>query len=234
MMATDRIDELVARRSKVSDETLAEVPVDARGVLGALRDVGLDHAGANASAPAPRRRARRGVVAGIVAAALTVTTATAAGWISARTGVEADGSQDMGTGEMIRLDGSDLDAVVDRLSRGIPVPPGGGFQEWTQGQRGTDPTTMSSSGLRWTLAFVAACQWTGYWLDAFDRGDRTAMGRAQAVLDEIPAWPEFASGGITNLLRTRAEGARQGNPAMFQQDYDINCAGASPVGPGGG
>ncbi len=232
-MATDRIDELVARRSKVSDDTLAEVRVDAREVLWALRDVGLDHAGVTASEPAPRRRVRRGVVSGIVAAALTVTTATAAGWISARTGVEADGDG-QGTGEMIRLDGSDLDAVVDRLRRGIPLPPGGGFEAWTQGQREMDPTTMSSSTLRQTLAFVAACQWTGYWLDAFDRGDRAAMSRAQEVLDEIPAWPEFASGGITNLLRTRADGARQGNPALFQQDYDINCAGASPVGPGGG
>lgn len=233
-MATDRIDELVARLSKVSDDTLAEVRVDAREVLAAVRGVVLDGAGATASGPAPRRRVRRGVVAGIVAAALTVTTATAAGWISARTGVEADGSQEMGTGELIRLDGSDLESVVDRLSRGIPLPPGGGFGAWAQRQGDMDPTTMSSSGLRQTLAFVAACQWTGYWLDAFDRGDRAALSRAQAVLDEIRTWPEFASGGISNLLRTRAEGARQGNPALLQQDYDINCAGASPVGQGGG
>ena len=83
-------------------------------------------------------------------------------------------------------------------------------------------------------SYVAACRWAGSWLDAFDRGDQAAISRAQEMLDEIPAWPEFASGGITNLLRTRAEGARRGSPALFQQDYDINCAGASPVGPGGG
>ncbi len=144
-MGTDPIDELVARASRVKEGAFADVRVDARArdALAELFTLGRGDAAALPAATPSRRRMRRGVVAGIIAAVLTATTAAATGWISARTGVEAGGGEN-GTGEMIRLDGSDLGEVIDRLSRGIPLPPGGSFDRW---EKKLDPGQTSTSGL---------------------------------------------------------------------------------------
>ncbi len=53
------------------------------------------------------------------------------------------------------------------------------------------------------------------------------MSAAQAVLDDIPTWPALVAsdgGGLVDVLRRRAEGARAGNPDLFLGDYQLNCS----------
>jgi hypothetical protein len=229
MMEPDRIDVMMKRASRVSSSALDAVKMDtvAHGALEELLTLGRDQDRATSLVARPPKKVRRGVVAGILAAALAGTTgAVAAGW-TAHTRVEADGSTEMGSGELIRLDASDLDQVLVRLSQGIPFPSAASFDRAKENIRQVEPTQTSTSSLRSALAFNAACEWTGSWIDALHDGDETAMSAAQAVLDEIPTWSSISGGGMGKLLELRAEGARLGDPSLFQQEYDINCSGGS-------
>jgi hypothetical protein len=233
MMEPDRIDVMMKRASRVSTSALDAARVDtvAHEALEELLTLGRDHAPPHADHHP--RKVRRGVVAGILAAALAGTTgAVAAGWIPAHTGVQADGSTEMGSGKMIRMDGSDLDQVLDRLSQGIPFPSAASFDRTKKALRQPD-TIQSTEGLRDALAFNAACEWTGFWIDAFHEGDAAAMSTAQVMLDEIPSWSSISRGGMRKWLELRAEGARLGDPSLFQREYDINCGGGSASSHGG-
>lgn len=227
MMEPDRIDVMMKRASRVSSSALDAVKMDtvAHEALEELLTLGRGHVASHADRHP--RRVHRGVVAGILAAALAGTTgAVAAKWIPAHTGVEADGSKEMGSGEMIAMNGSDLDEVVDQLSQDIPFPSAASLERTKQIIRQPD-TVMSTEALRSVLAFNAACEWTSSWLDAFHAGDPSGMSTAQAVLDEIPSWSSISGGGMGKLLELRAKGARLGDPSLFQQEYDINCSGGS-------
>jgi hypothetical protein len=228
-MEPDGIDLMMAEASRVSSVALDDVKMDAvaHEALEEVLTLGREQDLATSLVDRPPRKVRRGVVAGILAAALAGTTgAVATGWIPAHTGVEADGSKEMGSGEMIAMDGSDLDEVVDRLSRGIPFPSTASLDRTKQIIRQPD-TVMSTEALRSVLAFNAACEWTSSWLDAFHAGDPSGMSTAQAVLDEIPSWSSISGGGMGKLLELRAKGARLGDPSLFQREYDINCSGGS-------
>ncbi len=184
-----------------------------------------------------QRRRRRGparvaVIAAVAAVAMTAT-AAAAIVVEAGTGFFGGGEDsEEGSGELIRLDSPGAGDIVDELAVGIPLPPGGDFAEVKVNLLSPDDegngVLMTESGITSTLSYVAACQWTGYWLDAFERGDAAQQAEAQAVLDEIPTWDAIVAsdgGGVVEQLRRRADGARAGDPARFMQDYQINCTG---------
>ncbi len=185
-----------------------------------------------------RRPARVAALAALVALAMTAT-AAAAIVMDARTGLfgGGEGTED-GSGEFIRLDAPGASGIVDELGADIPLPPGGNFARLKSTfLRPSDDgagVIMSESGITGVLALEAACQWTGYWLDGFHRGDSAQQAKAQQMLDEIPTWKVILAsdaGGLVDQLRRRAEGARASDPARFMQDYQINCTGElSPVG----
>ena len=61
---------------------------------------------------------------------------------------------------------------------------------------------MTTSGIESSLHFVAACRWTGHWLEGYQAQNAGQMSRAQEVLDDIPTWPALIGsdgGGVTPL-----------------------------------
>jgi hypothetical protein len=195
-------------------------------------------AGRNVTAPSARlreallARPRRNRRLNLVFALVVVAVGTAAA-VMARTGIPStlcwstDGGEWTCDGtELIRLDGVDAATVVDEIAAGIPLPPGGTFDRWKAKNLGEN-NWHSELGLRGTLAYVAACQWTGYWLAAFDAGDQASMEQAAQMLEKIPDWPELVAvtppEGMASY-RERAAGARAGDPGRFVSEYQTNCS----------
>ena len=183
-----------------------------------------------------RRRSPRMVIVATTAAILIGGSAAAAVFVEARTGRFGMGGQsEDGSGEFIRLDAAGAADIVDELGEDIPLPPGGSFERLKSTLLMPDPDgagiEMSESGIENTLSYDAACQWTGYWLDGYERRDTRQKAAAQAMLDRIPSWPAIVSsdgGGVVDQLRRRAEGARANDPSQFMQDYQVNCTGELP------
>ncbi|MGI8515844.1 MAG: hypothetical protein ACR2NT_12100 [Acidimicrobiia bacterium] len=180
--------------------------------------------------PPTRRRLHKRIL--ILAIVLIATTGAIA---TARTGQRSQACWTVGDGtqwvcdssELIRLPAADAEQVVDLLAVDIPLPPGVTFDRWKEHYLNPDAQTWESEiGIRGSLAFTAACEWTGYWLEAFDQGDSTTMAAAQEVLDAIPTWPAVVAvdgGGVADALQNRANGARTGDPSLFIDEYRINC-----------
>jgi hypothetical protein len=230
------IDRLVAVASPWSADAVAALPLAEAEAELAERITRSPRA-----ARRPRRRALRVLGVGVAALALT-----GAGWatLTARTGLFGRGAGfEEGAGEVIRLDAPDAEVVVDRIARHIVLPPGGSFERWKADNLrpavgGGRPVgvTMTESGIESSLSEVAACEWTGHWLDGHARGDRAQMAAAQQVLDQIPSWPAIVGndgdGGVVTFLRRRAEGARAGDPSRFIDEYTVNCTDVPLTGRG--
>jgi len=178
--------------------------------------------------PERPRRTRRGrwLLAGAVGTAALLGGAAAATGVFARTGRVGPGGE-LGTGELIRTDAADAADVVAEIGAAIPLPPGGTWGALTE-DLPSDPTVESSLGLRSTLEFHAACQWTGYWLEAEASGDRGASREALAVLRQVPTWPalnETDGGGTIALWTDIAAAAGRGDPdAVRDGGYTANCS----------
>ncbi len=179
--------------------------------------------------PTSRRPGKRILILAVVVIATT------AAIVTARTGQRSQECWTVGDGtewvcdssELIRFPAADAQQVVDLLAVDIPLPPGVTFDRWKEHYLNPNEQTWESeTGIRGSLAFTAACEWTGYWLEAFDHGDSTTMADAQEVLDAIPTWPAVVAvdgGGIANALQNRADGARAADPILFIDEYRINC-----------
>ena len=232
------LQDLLVSAAPVTDEKIASARLGStadamRGAIMATTEIPTIEGARGAGQRRHRRRSTKAVVVATVAAVLIGGTAAAAVLVEARTGRFGMGGQtEDGTGEFIRLDASGAAEIVDELGKDIPLPPGGNFDRLKSTMLKADPdghgVEMSESGIVGTLAFNAACQWTGYWLDGYERGDEKQKAEALAVLDEIPSWPALVAsdgGGVVSQLRLRADAARQNNPSLFMQDYKINCTG---------
>lgn len=236
---TDDIDARVAAADPVP-----QAVVDAAALHGA--DVALFDAivatPSMASLPRTASRRRRARVAqGVLAVAATLAL-TAAGWatIRAHTGLFGHAGREEGPGELIRLDAPDAAAAVDRLGARVTLPPGHSFAGWKtanlRGESGTGApgVLMTESGITAALSVDAACQWTAYWVDAYRTSDAAAMARAESVLRAIPDWPAVVAsdptGNVRALLRRRAAGATAHDPAVFTDEFHINCP--AQAGPG--
>ncbi|HJV09635.1 MAG TPA: hypothetical protein VJ653_08130 [Acidimicrobiales bacterium] len=217
------VDELVRAATPCPDDLLASLP---------LEQAEAQLCAAIVARPplvvVPRRRVTRVLVAGVVALSLT-----AAAWaVGPRTGLFGGGpGSEEGSGEFIRLDAGGAGAILDDIAQRVSLPPGGSFEQAKTHLQRPEPDgrgrVMTESGIEAAFAGVAACQWTGYWLDGYQRGDAAQMARAQTVLDQIPTWPIIVAsdgGGYVALLTRRAEGARAGDPSGFLPEYRVNCA----------
>lgn len=237
------LQELLVSVAPITDEEIASARLGstADAMRGAI--MATTHVDTVESAGRTPRRRRRGSTRAVVlvtaAAVLIGGTAAAAVLIEARTGRLGGGAQsEEGSGEFIRLDAPGAATIVDDLGEDIPLPPGGSFDRLKSTLLTTPPdghgVEMTESGILVTLYFDAACQWTGYWLDGYERGDDRQMSDALAMLEKISSWPAIVAsdgGGVVAQLRLRAEGARRNDPSLFMQDYRVNCTGElSPTG----
>jgi hypothetical protein len=123
--------------------------------------------------------------------------------------------------------------AVPRLARDIPLPPGGNFDAVLGAISDVQPQ-QEEAGLAGGLAFAAACQWYGYWLDGFNRGDAAQMSAALRTIDEIPTWPQLVEvgsgpGGTVNDLKRLAATTDSGSPDPVRQFITANCT-AEPWG----
>lgn len=239
-MNDETLDRLVASANRVCNTDL-DVDSELHCLVPALDDLReeimntslLQHPVIDMTGPArsSRRRWRRRAAAGITALVVGIGVPAAAYNLMARTGEFGRAGSEEGAGEFIRLDAPDAAGVVDQIGASIPLPPGASFEAWKATSLRPDPETgggslMTEAGIRSSLSYVAACSWTGYWLDGFHRSDPATMAAAQAVLDQIPTWPalvESDGGGVVDALRRRADGARAKDPALFADDYGLNC-----------
>lgn len=228
-MNDQELHDLIARAAPADAATIATFAIDDAATE--LFDRIISTPALRGVAERPHRRRRLLLV---VAAAIAALALAGAGWagLKARTGFFSSGGEG-GTGEYIRLDAPDAEPIVDELARDIPLPPGQSFDSWKANVLGPRAGThgvgvvMSESGIRASLEYTAACEWTGYWLDGFERGDEQQMADGLRVLEEIPTWPATVAsdgGGLVDSYRLRALGARQHNPSLFLRDYLLNCA----------
>jgi hypothetical protein len=151
---------------------------------------------------------------------------SAPGPVHARTGTYGAGGE-MGTSELIRLGAPDAAVVLTELGANVPLPPGATFDDFIA-RRTKQAGVESEDGLRGTLEFAAACQWTAYWLDAQRSGDGAAMADAQAALDAVPNRPALVApdgGGVVEMWRRIAEATRAGDRAKVgPAGYAGSCA----------
>ncbi|MDP9342853.1 MAG: hypothetical protein M3Q23_12335 [Actinomycetota bacterium] len=125
-------------------------------------------------------------------------------------------------------------SAIDRLAQDIPLPPDGNFDAVRGNIAQQGAQQIEEAGLSGVLAFAATCQWYGYWLDGFNRGDPVQMSTAQRTIDAIPSWPQLAavgsgSGGTVEYLKQLAGSADSGNAEPVRQFLTANC-GAEPWG----
>lgn len=244
-MNDHQLTETIAALARVRDDDISDdLRAAAEDVLnGILMTPSAAREPTVVSGHAYRSRRARFVAVAVAAAFAVGATAAAAdhlvhahtGWFSS--GLTADGRRtEGGPGESIRLDAPDAASVVDRIGAPIPLPPGADFDWWKEHNLGPSPegvgVEMTTSGIRTSLESTAACAWTGYWLAGYKRGDEAQKSAALTVLEQIPTWPALVAsdgGGVIDSLETRAEGARTNRPALFMQDYQVNCTGELPM-----
>ncbi len=175
-----------------------------------------------------RRGLRRGgAVALLVATAGVATAGATTNWFSARTGRSASTVEPGDSGEILRLHGTDIGAVIDRMAGDIPLPPGASFDAFEAAIAADEPSAESATGLRSSLEFVAGCQWMGSWLDGVARGDSARMAHAVRVLGDAGNWPATRSAtppGERSTQAVAAQAATRGDAAAVRQLQRANCA----------
>ena len=229
------LQELLVSAAPITDEEIASARLGStadamRGAI--MATTHMETVDGDSGNPRRRRRSTRAIVIATAAAVLIGGTAAAAVLIEARTGRFGMGGQsEDGSGEFIRLDAPGAEVIVDDLGEDIPLPPDGSFDRLKAtlltdaDGRGVE---MSESGILGALSLDAACQWTGYWLQGHERGDDQRKTEALSMLEKIPTWPAIVAsdgGGVVEQLRQVAEGARQNDPSLFMQHYQVNCTG---------
>jgi hypothetical protein len=214
-MVTDRdpLEELVGALARVRDDDLTSAPESAAAK--ALFEEIVSMRTLDSTPPVLRRRrlARPRLVAVMVVGLLFLL--TAGGYAASR-----------------YLTPNEQLSVFDRVSRDIPLPPGGNF-DLQKRLIQDEPAYQEEVGLAGTLAFSASCQWMGYWLDGYNRADAPQMSAAAETIDEIPTWPQLANpsvdtggpGGIVALERSLATSVDAGVPALVRQFLSTNCEG---------
>ncbi len=172
-------------------------------------------------APPHKRRKRRFVVAGLVAAVLAVPSGLAVADVwSARTGEYPSDAEDLrlgGPGERLDLAAPDFREVIEEETADIPFPNETARQisldehVW-DAQRGNPvPGTqfVTTGAIRGWTAEHAICSWSNEWVRAIRSRDDAARAQAAQMLLEAHAWPS-----VTDL------DPEQTNPTITQDIYD--------------
>ena len=189
------------------------------------------------------RRRRTVVVAGIVAA-VAVPAAAAAATIDVNIGAPPFGQPGVTAKnpdqQYLNLDAPGIVKVVERLTKTVPLPPGGSWQPLlrrypysvAKGDSSRDDV-IKLAGVGGTIESYARCQWEGAWLSAARAGNATAASRDAGVLEQATGWhytvETFSPPALTALRRTASQAAN-GEVAPVAYDYGLNCSGTiSPV-----
>jgi hypothetical protein len=174
---------------------------------------------------------RRAAVAMTFVAVLGVgTAAAAAGGLFARTGEQSPGGE-MGTGEVLRMDADDLPAVLAEIGADVPLPPGIELTELTQYYAANDPTFQAENGIRASIEFSAACEWTSYWLTSQAADDQRAMTAAESGLQSVLAMPDISAsdgGGTMENWRVIANAVNEGDPTVVDGPFFANNCDGPP------
>lgn len=170
---------------------------------------------------------RRAAVAITIVSVLGVgTAAAAAGGLFARTGEQSPGGE-MGTGEVLRMDADDLPTVLEDLGANVPLPPGVELNELTQYYPANEPTLQAEDGIRASIEFSAACEWTSYWLTSQAADNQTAMAAAESGLQSVLAMPDISAhdgGGTVDNWRVIATAINEANTAVVEGPFfAANC-----------
>ncbi len=98
------------------------------------------------------------------------------------------------------LSPNDQPDLIDRMIVDIPLPPGGTWDRQREAMA-SQQATMEAPTLASALAFGAACQWYGYWMDGEVAGNKTQASDALVTIQQIPDWPQFADPGSKSTAR---------------------------------
>jgi len=208
-MVTDRdgLDELVGALARVDDADLASA-ADSSAAKALLEEVVSMDVSHEAYRPTRRQRfARHRLVAMMTAGLLFLLGA--------------------GYAASVYLTPDEQLSVFDRVSGEIPLPPGGNF-DLQRANIEAYPALEEEKGLAGDLAVASTCQWYGYWLDGYNRGDGAQMSGAAETIDRIPSWPQLAAvdpgaGGPVELMQRIARSVDAGDPALVRQFLRANC-----------
>jgi hypothetical protein len=216
------LDELVGLLARVHDEDLAPAS-DSKAAKALFKEViSMDtretaHTGAVPEPISRGRWSRRGPVRTVALAAAAVLVLGAGGSYAA--------SQ--------MLSPSEQKSAIDNVSENIPLPPGGNFDAVRSSidQQGAQ---QDQTGLAGALAFAAACQWYGYWLDGYNHGDQSQMSTAQETIDAIPTWSQLSAmgsgaGSTVSSMKQLAGSVDARNAVPVRQFVAVNCS-AEPWG----
>jgi hypothetical protein len=164
--------------------------------------------------PRGKRRKRRFVAAGLVAAVLAVPGGLAAADVwSARTGEHASDAEDLrlgGPGERLDLAGPDFRQVIEEETADIPFPNETARQvsidEHTWDAKRSNPVpgteSVSTGAIRGWTAEHAICSWSNEWVRAIRAGDDAARTQAAQMLLEAHAWPSVTDLDPDQTTRT--------------------------------
>lgn len=169
---------------------------------------------------------RRAAVAMTLVSVLGAGTAAAAGGLFARTGEQGDGGE-FGTGEVLRMDADDLSTVIAEIGADVPLPPGVALADLTQFYTADEPTLQAENGVRASIEFDAACEWTRYWLTSQAVDDQGAMTAAEAGLHAVLTMPDLSAsdgGGTMDNWRVVADAVHEANTAAVDGPFfRTNC-----------
>jgi len=205
--------------------------------LRAARDAGeAEGAGTATTRLARRTRARRSAMLAGVMSVVVAGTAAAAAHLATHTGQLASGPDQVpaGGGDLLAMDGTDYERVLDRLVADIRFAPGDEAARQrllTEGSLAPQADAWVTTGTaRAVVAQKAVCSWADHWAEVRAQGDATSTATAvaavrtlagsSAVRDADPAPSPTGRRGDEGTAPTRfgwlpgvLDGMQQGRPA---------------------
>ncbi len=123
------------------------------------------------------------------------------------------------------LSPADQPDLIDKMIVDIPLPPGGSWDRQREAMA-SQQATMEGPTLASALAFGAACQWYGYWMDGELTGNELQVSDALITIQQIPDWPQFADPGSKSMVRyfeRLSSSAVAGDTAAISDWLTANC-----------
>lgn len=126
-------------------------------------------------------------------------------------------------------DASAFEAEVVAAKAVTPIPPGLNWPAYLDHAPDQD-AMYGTGGGRAVVEHTAYCMWLGYWRDAHEAGDYTAVATALSTLDDARNWQTF-NDDLTPDAKERVDmtvgAAKAGDIATVRNELGLNCAGAS-------
>jgi hypothetical protein len=123
------------------------------------------------------------------------------------------------------LSPADQPDLIDQMIVDIPLPPGGTWDRQREAMA-AQQATMERPTLASALAFGAACQWYGYWMEGELAGNQSQVSDAIATIEQIPDWPQYADPGsksTAGYFEGLRSSALAGDTAAISDWLTANC-----------